>query len=187
MLDIGCGSGVPTMELARLTDGEIIGLDINQDLLAKLNSNVKKAGLSNRITTIKCSIFDMDFQDESFDIIWSEGSIYVVGFKRGLQEWQRFLKPNGFMVIHDEEGDVKQKLEYIPRCGYHLLEYFKLPSETWWIEYYAPLEKLVNRVRIKYADDPKALIALEEDQREIDMFKKNPGLYSSIFFVMGRK
>jgi len=30
VLDVGCGSGVPTMELARLSNGQIIGLDINQ-------------------------------------------------------------------------------------------------------------------------------------------------------------
>ena len=28
ILDIGCGSGVPTLELARLSNGEIIGIDI---------------------------------------------------------------------------------------------------------------------------------------------------------------
>jgi ubiquinone/menaquinone biosynthesis C-methylase UbiE len=83
ILDIGCGSGIPTMELARLSDGEIIGLDIDQDMLEVLRGNVEKAGLSDRVKIMNCSLFDMKFPDESFDIIWAEGSIPVIGFKKG--------------------------------------------------------------------------------------------------------
>jgi len=49
ILDAGCGSGVPTMELARLTNGEITGLDINQELLDLLTKKIEKAGLSARV------------------------------------------------------------------------------------------------------------------------------------------
>ena len=42
ILDIGCGSGVPTIELARLTDGEIIGLDIDASLLDKLDQKIQE-------------------------------------------------------------------------------------------------------------------------------------------------
>lgn len=72
---VSCGSGVPTMELARLSNGEIIGLDINQTLLDVLTRKIEKAGLSDRFKAVKCSIFDMEFPDESFDIIWAEGSL----------------------------------------------------------------------------------------------------------------
>ena len=126
----------------------------------------------------------MDFADESFDIIWSEGSIYVIGFKRGLQEWKQFLKPNGFMVIHDEKGNVTQKLEQISSCGYELVGYFILNEDTWWAEYFAPLEELICGTRTKYADDPKVLGELNNAQREIDMFKKNPERNSSVCFVI---
>ena len=33
ILDIGCGSGVPSLELARQCNGKIIGLDIDRFLL----------------------------------------------------------------------------------------------------------------------------------------------------------
>jgi len=184
ILDIGCGSGVPTMELARLTNGEIIGLDINQDLLDVLARKIEKAGVSDRVEAIKCSIFDMGFPDKSFDIIWAEGSTFIIGFERGLREWKRFLRPNGFLVVHDERGNVTQKLEQISSCGYVLLGYFTLNEDTWWIEYFAPLEKLIGESRIKYADDPQILEALHEAQWEIDMFKKNPERNSSVFFIM---
>jgi len=130
---------------------------------------------------------DMDFPNESFDIIWAEGSIAVVGFKRGLKEWRQFLKPNRFLAVHDEIGDTTEKLEQISSCGYDLLEYFTLNDDTWWMEYYAPLEKRINEIRIKHANAPKALAVLDEEQREIDMFKKNPGRYCSVFFIMKKR
>ncbi len=187
ILDVGCGSGVPTMELARLSNGQVTGLDINQPLLDGLARKVEKAGLSDRVKTVNCSMFDMDFPDESFDIIWAEGSISVISFERGLDEWRRFLKPNGFLVVHDEIGNITEKLEQLSSCGYELLEYFTLGEDTWWIEYYAPLEKRINEIRAKHADDPKALVALDNDQREIDMFKKNPRRYGSVFFIMKKR
>jgi len=184
ILDVGCGSGVPTLELAKLSNGQIIGLDINQPLLDRLTKKIGEAELSDRVKTLKCSMLDMDFPDESFDIIWAEGSTWVIGFERGLKEWRRFLKPNGFLVVHDEIGNIKEKIEQMSNCGYELLEYFTLNEDTWWTDYFAPLEKLVNKIRIKYADNHKALAVLEKDQQEIDMFKKNPGQYSSVFFIM---
>jgi len=187
VLDVGCGSGVPTMELARLSNGQIRGLDVNQPLLDRLMRKVEKAGLSDRVKAVKCSMFDMDFPDESFDIIWAEGSISVIGFKRGLKEWRRFLKPNGFLVVHDETGNITEKLEPIASCGYDLLQYFTLHEDIWWIEYYAPLEKRINEIRTKHTDDPKALVALDNDQREIGMFKKNLRRYGSVFFIMRKR
>jgi len=184
ILDVGCGSGVPTMELARLSNGTIVGFDINQSLLNLFVKKITKLGVSDRVKAIKCSIFDMEFPDESFDIIWAEGSISAIGFKKGLQEWKRFLKPNGFIVFHDEKGNIEEKLKHISSCGYELLDYFILNEDTWWAEYFAPLEKLICETRTKYADDPNVLEQLHNAQWEIDLFKKNPQLNSSAFFIM---
>jgi len=184
ILDIGCGSGVPTMELARLGQGEVIGIDIDQPALDRLTEKIREAGFSNRVRAVNCSILDMVFPDESFDIIWSEGSIFVIGFKRGIQEWKRFLKPNGFMVIHDEKGNVEEKLEQISKCGYKLLGYFILSVDTWWTEYFAPLEKLIAKSQTSYTDDQHTLEELNQAQRELEMFKNNPECNTSVYFVI---
>ena len=184
ILDIGCGSGVPTIELARLSNGQIIGLDIQQSLLDELERKAEKAGFSNRVKTVKCSMFEIDFPGESFDIIWAEGAISRIGFEKGLKEWKRFLKPNGFLVVHDNIKDTTGKLKQIPSCGYDLLGYFSLPEDAWWIDYYSPLEKKIQELRTKYIEDPETLTVLDEKQSEIEMFKKNPKSYGSVFFIM---
>ena len=45
ILDIGCGTGMATLELAKLSNGKIIGIDIDQDALDKLIQKIKQQGL----------------------------------------------------------------------------------------------------------------------------------------------
>jgi len=184
ILDIGCGSGVPTIELAKLSDGEIIGIDINQSLLNNLNRKIEDEGFSDRVKTMKCSLFVIDLPDESFDIIWAEGSIWIIGFEKGLKEWRRLLKSNGFLVVHDEIKTVSNELKKISSCGYKLIDHFSLPEDAHWTEYYRPLEIRIKELRKKYNNDPEALKILKQHQNEIDMVKTNPKDYTSAFYLM---
>ena len=152
ILDIGCGSGAPTLELARLSDGEIIGIDITQLLIDESVQKIEDAQLSHRVKVLNCSMFEMDFPDESFDIVWAEGSIYSIGFDRGLREWRRLVKPGGFVAVHEAvwlQPDppeeivqyfakmysgmrmVDENLAAIPDCGYEIVGHFTLPEDSW--------------------------------------------------------
>jgi len=184
ILDIGCGSGIPTLELARLSNGEIIGIDIDQSALDELKEKVRKLGLSSRVKTINCSLFELDFESESFDIIWAEGALAPIGFERALKEWRRLLKIKGFIVAHDDLQNKERKLRIIPKYGYVLINHFHLPDDAWWTEYYDPLEKRINEVRNKHKDDPKVPEVVKSYQNEIDAYKKNPKAFRSIFYIM---
>ncbi|MHA2074990.1 MAG: class I SAM-dependent methyltransferase, partial [Candidatus Hodarchaeales archaeon] len=184
ILDIGCGSGVPTIELAKLCNGEIVGIDTNQSLLDKLNCKIKEKGISNRISTLRCSMLKLDFPPHSFDIIWNEGSVFVIGFERALLEWSHLLKPDGFLVIHDKINNMTEKLKKIPTCGYRLIHHFTLSRDVWWREYYEPFELRVIELRKKYRDNSRAIQSLKKYQNEINMVKKSPQIDSSIFYIM---
>jgi len=205
ILDIGCGTGAPTLELARLTRGEIFGIDIDQSSLDKFNARVKKAGLSRRVRIRNCSMFNLDFPEASFDIIWSEGSIYAIGFARGLKEWRHLLKPKGFLVVHEmvwlspdpprEIYDywksiypgiktIPENAAQVPASGYSLVGHFTLPDDVWWALYFGPMEERIRELRVKYSNDPGALQVLDKEQREVDMHKKHAGWYGSAFFIM---
>jgi ubiquinone/menaquinone biosynthesis C-methylase UbiE len=184
ILDVGCGSGVPTLELAKLSKGEVVGLDIDQSLLDELNRKIEGEGLSDCVTTRKCSMFEIDFPDESFNIIWAEGSIYVIGFERGLKEWRRLIKHGGFLVVHAETRKMLGKLKKIPSLGYRLANQFSLPEDAHWTEYYRPLEIRIEELRARYKKNPGALQKLKQHQNEINMVKRNPREYSSAFYIM---
>lgn len=186
ILDIGCGSGIPTIELAKLSKGEIIGIDINQADLDKLNNKIEGEGLVNRVTAMKCSLFEIDFPKESFDILWAEGVIAIIGFEKGLKEWRRLLKANGFLVIHDDVKDKEKKLQLIPNCGYKLLNYFSLPDDAWWQDYYHPLEERVKELSYEYKNNPEALKKLREYQNEVER-AKNTTILNSIFFIIQKE
>jgi len=184
IVDIGFGSGIPTLELTRLSNGTVIGIDINQPALDRLAERIKEAGLTGRIQSVNHSMSDIDVKDESIDIILSEGSIYAVGFERGLREWKRFLKPGGFMIIHDEQGNISEKLEQIKNNSYELLGHFTLSVQTWLDEYFVPLEKLVNEHKTGSTDDPEVLGEIKQAQWELDMFNKDRERNSSVYFVI---
>jgi len=184
ILDIGCGSGIPTLELARLCDGEITGIDIDEKALDELRREAERTGVSSRVKTLKCFMTNMEFPDESFDIIWSEGSIFAVGFEKGLREWKRLLKPGGFMVVHDEEGNRREKLKLVKDCGYKLLGQMILDKNTWRQEYFTPLEQLVNKTLADYDDKEKIPEIVESDRREVEWFDTNPRGNSSVYFIM---
>jgi SAM-dependent methyltransferase len=208
ILDVGCGRGEPTLELAGLSQGQVVGADIDVPSLDILARKVEVAGLSDRVQVVNCSMFAMGYPDESFDIMWAEGSIFIIGFERGLREWHRFIKPNGYLVVHEmvwlrpdpplEVYDywkarysgmrtVPENLEQIPTCGYGLIGHFALPEDAWWTGYYGPLETRILELREKYVEDSAALAVLDKEQRGIDVFKQWQKWYGSAFFVMQKR
>lgn len=180
ILDVGCGSGIPAIELAHLSNAQIIGIDIDEEALNKFNEKIKKLNLSDRVKTINCSLLKLDFPNENFDIIWAEGVIQFIGFERALKEWSRLLKNNGFIVVHDDLSDKEKKLKIIPQKGYTLINYFQLPDNAWEVGYFMPLERQIEKLR----DYPKKPKNLKSFIKEINSYKKNPENYRSMFYLI---
>ena len=47
---------------------------------------------NTNITTLAASMDDLPFEEDSLDMIWSEGAIYNIGFEKGIKLWRKFLK-----------------------------------------------------------------------------------------------
>jgi len=208
ILDIGCGPGLQTIKLAKLSKSNVIGIDIHQSFLDQLENSAKKENLLDKIKIMNKSMIDMDFPEESFDIIWAEGSIFIIGFEKGLMDWKKFIKPNGFLAVHEmtwlkdnppkeiadfwEEvypaiSTIDNNLKIIEKCGYKLLGYFALPDDAWWEFYYDPLQEKLKDLKIKYKDNPEAIDTIKEQEREIDLYKKYYKWYGSVFYIMQKK
>ena len=162
ILDIGCGPGVQTIELAKISHGKIIALDNHQAFLDKLMDTVRAEGLDEMIIPKNISMLDMDYDESTFDIIWSEGALYFMGFQNGLKRCHQLLKNNGFLAVtelvylssnppdpiiqyfeneYPDIKDIKGKIELIHEEGLHLISNFTLPKSAWLDSYYLPMEK----------------------------------------------
>jgi len=186
IFDAGCGTGVPTVELTQLSDGHIIAMDVDESALHELKCKIAYNKLAERIDIIICSLFKMCFHDESFDIIWAEGSINLIGFERGLFEWRRYLKPGGFLIVHDEPENLSHKIKQISACKYNLLDHFILSEDIWQQNYFAPLEKYISTKYQGQSDGTESSELIEQDRQFITEFKQYPARFRSAFFIMRR-
>jgi ubiquinone/menaquinone biosynthesis C-methylase UbiE len=184
ILDIGCGSGVPTLELAKLSDGEVTGIDIDQSCIDEFNRKIKEENLASRVKAINLSLSEMKFPDETFDAVWSEGVIGTIEFERSLKEWRRLLKHNGYLVIHYQVSRAADTLSRMPQHGYRLVDTVSLPEDAWWTEFYKPIEEKIGALLHKYRNNPDALKLLKQYKSEMDMVKKNPLNFRSAFYIM---
>ena len=90
ILDIGCGPGAQTLVLARQTGGRVTAIDTHQPFLDDLARRAERAGLTSRVHPQLGDMTALDFEEASFDVIWSEGAIYIMGLREGLTAWRRF-------------------------------------------------------------------------------------------------
>ena len=94
--DVGCGTGAATMVLAAHTEAQIIAVDLFGDFLRRLRSTAAEQGVAERITTAEADMAAMPIAPNSVDVLWAEGSIYNVGFDRGINLWRPLLKSGGY-------------------------------------------------------------------------------------------
>ena len=205
ILDIGCGQGMQTIELAKTSNGKIIALDIHKAFLDILMERAKNEGLEKNISPKNISMLDMDYEDKTFDIIWSEGALYFLGFQEGLKKCHHLLKDNGYLAVTElvyiapdppdeiveyiggEYPDIKsiqENIENIKKEKFNLISSFTLPESAWLDNYLLPIEKEIPRLIKKYQGNEVALSIFEAFKEEIDYYKKYSKFYGYQFFVM---
>ena len=202
--DIGCGIGAHTILLAQNTNGQITAVDLFPEFLGKLDNKAKELGLQNRITTLKKSMEDLPFDNEEFDIIWSEGAIYNMGFETGIKEWKNYLKTGGYLAVSEiswttnsrpkevEEhwnneypqiDTVSNKIRILEENGYSPVAHFILPQYCWTDNYYKPIEKRFSTFLEKYKNSELAKKIVDFEKEEIKIYEKYKDYYSYGFYI----
>ncbi len=184
ILDIGCGSGVPTIELAKLSGGVVTGIDIDQSCIDEFNRKIKEENLADRVKALKISLYEMKFPDETFDVVWSEGVVGNIGFETSLKEWRRLLKHNGYLVIHYQVNRVADVLPRMSQLGYSLTDTLPLPEDAWRTEFYRPIEEKMDILLRKYRNNADALKLLNQHKNEMGMVRKTPSNFICAFYIM---
>lgn len=207
VLDIGCGPGMHTRAIAREIRGEIVAIDVHRPYLERLEVRAKEENLKSTITTKVMAMEAMEFRADSFDLIWSEGALYLMGFAKALRTcfsllrrggslaatelcWLRDVRPDEpkefWDEVYPEMSSVAENLALIRRVGWNIVSHFTLTTESWWQHYYGPLRSRVELLSEKYHDNPHALSVLAQEAREIELFEKYSHVYGHQFFVLQR-
>ena len=205
ILDVGCGPGMQTLDLVLQTAGSVIAVDTHRPFLEHLDQRAQASGLQTRITPITAAMEALPFAAQTFDLIWAEGAMYLMGFAEGLRAWRPLLRPGGAIAVSEltwlqpdppEEvrtfwatnypamHTVAANLTLLRTAGYDLLGHFVLPSQSWWEPYYTPLEARIALLRTKYAGHAVAQQVFDQAQRELDLYRRYAAWYGYVFYVM---
>ena len=191
--DIGCGTGASTLLLAKELDAEITAVDRLPAFLDQLQIRANGQGVAHQITTLNCSMDALPFNAGEFDVIWSEGAVYNMGFEAGISTWRRFLKPGGMLVVSEitwlcatrspeilsywesiySEIDVASaKIRILEQHGYRPEGYFVLPAHCWLENYYRPMQRRFPSFLAQHGNSQAAKALVVAEEHEIALYER---------------
>ncbi|GGN44626.1 hypothetical protein GCM10012285_27360 [Streptomyces kronopolitis] len=104
ILDIGCGPGTITADLAALVpDGQVTGLERAPEVLDRARATATERGLTNVRFTVG-DVHALDFPDDSFDVVHAHQVLQHVGDPvQALREMRRVAAPGGIVAVRDAD------------------------------------------------------------------------------------
>lgn len=206
IVDLGCGSGAQTLDLAEFTGGTVVAVDNHAPFLAILTERAATRGCAARIRPLLADMSNPGLPERCADLVWSEGALYNLGLEPALALCRRLLRPAGHLAFTDAVwrtddvpatvreafadyptmGTVPDVLALLAARGFRVVGHFTLPDEAWWDDFYAPMRVRVAELR---AEDPPpdARAVLDMCDAEIDMFIKHRDCFAYEFFVARRR
>jgi ubiquinone/menaquinone biosynthesis C-methylase UbiE len=205
--DIGCGTGGQTMVLAQNTQAGITGIDLFPKFVSLFNINATKLNFQDRVKGVVGSMDNLPFKDKELDLIWSEGAIYNIGYKRGLNEWKKFLKTGGYIAVtevswlkekqpdeinsfwmeaYPEIDTIHNKVDQMKEAGYLPITHFVLSENCWTDNFYIPQIKAQEVFLEKYKDNWTAQELVTNQRLEAQLYSKYKEYYGYVFYI-GKK
>jgi sarcosine/dimethylglycine N-methyltransferase len=102
VLDVGSGYGGAARQLAKKYGCHVTCLNLSEVENERNRLLSEQQGLSDRIDVVDGSFENLPFEDNAFDVIWSQDAFLHSGDRgRVLEEAARVLRPSGQMVFTD--------------------------------------------------------------------------------------
>ena len=95
MLDVGCGVATTAVEIAKRFGAQVTAVDIAPVMLERAQTNVAAAGVGNLVNVEHGDILDLNYEDNSFDVVIAEAVTMFVDRSRAAAELARVTKPGG--------------------------------------------------------------------------------------------
>jgi tocopherol O-methyltransferase len=100
ILDVGCGIGGSSLELADRYRAAVIGITLSPVQRERASERARAAGASGRVSFAVADAMAMPFEANRFDLVWSlESGEHMPDKHRFLQECLRVLRPGGRLVL----------------------------------------------------------------------------------------
>ncbi len=206
VLDLGCGTGASSLLLATTLNCPIEAVDLFPAFLARLRRRAEAAGLDHLILPRREDFGKLETPERGYDLLWSEGAAYNLGFEMALKDWRRLLAPGGFLALTEvvwlkepprrvaafwerEYPGMLSRQEALERAGelgYRVLDAWPLAAEDWW-SYYGPLRQRAEDLARESTTDPTLRSLIDGIFEEIAVFEESQGSYSYVFFVLQRR
>jgi SAM-dependent methyltransferase len=189
ILDIGCGTGTPTIELARLSGGEVVGIDIDEPALEVLRRRVVDAGLGDRVTIRHASLHDNGFPGAAFDVLWEEGVLHLLEVDRSLSECRRLLKPGCHLVMHETVRWLDGIRGTLIDHGLELRSMVPLPRHFWLTHWAEPLDERLRAYEQLHEGevvDELTAAALAAHRAAVELIRTDPDATSCAYAVAQR-
>jgi SAM-dependent methyltransferase len=201
--DLGCGSGSASILLAQFFHSPVIALDTCDFFLKDLENQAKILSLVHLITPVQGDMAKLSWLPNSFDLFWSEGAVYNIGFEKALHLWRPFLKQGGKAVISEISWFVQdipdelfeywhsiypkiateeQNISCAETANFKVLNTYRLSSDSWWKNYYNPLK--TNIKKFNSDTNPMTPLVISEIESEIDLFREYSDFYGYTFYVL---
>lgn len=202
--DLGCGTGGQTMFLAQYLLGTIIGLDLFPIFIDVFNMKSQNLNYGERVKGMVGSMDELPFEQNSLDLIWSEGAIDNIGFRNGMSHWHDFLKKGGFVAVscpswlttvHPIEverfwtnagshlDNVSTNIEIMQSCGYQFIASFALPETCWVDHYFIPRKEAIQKLQEKYVGNANMIEYAEQNRYEMELYSKYHQHYGYVFYI----
>jgi SAM-dependent methyltransferase len=200
IVDIGAGTGAATVPLALATGGEVIAVDTHRPFLDRLTAAAADAGVGDRVRALEAPMQDLPLPDARADLVWAEGSAYVMGFDAALRGWRRLLAPGGVLVLTEAEWttpdpapaarefwaagypamrDTAGNVAAASAAGWTVHATYLLP-DTDWAAYYDPFAARVAQLRARGLDPA----VLDELAREVEVRTAHGADYGYTGYVL---
>ncbi len=207
LADVGCGTGGQTMLLGQHSPAKITGIDLFPRFIELFNTQAAELGLHARVKGVVGDMAALPFGENELDVIWSEGAIYNIGFQRGLHEWQRLLKPGGYLAVteaswftaerpeeihaywkeaYPEIDTIPVKLAQLQEAGFIPTASFILPENCWTYHFYVPQIQAQAEFLKKYPGNKTAENLIANQRHEAEMYSRYKDFYGYVFYI-GRK